>query len=147
MSELVRRRDVTQATVDAWKGRKFKLGQADCVRLAADHLRRMGHKVRLPAKGSYATLLGAQRALAKRGYADLPAALDDLGLERIAPAAARLGDLIAIPSEHRIGCLMVAIGNGRALGFHEDIVGAEILQPVEYVGAWRVSAARSEEPQ
>jgi hypothetical protein len=145
VSELVRRRDVTQATVAAWKGRKFKLGQADCVRLAADHLRRMGHKVRLPAKGSYGTLIGAQRALAKRGYADLASVLDDLGFERIAPAAARPGDLIAIPSEHAIGCLMIAVGNGRTLGFHEDVEGAEILQPVEYVGAWRVSASFSGE--
>lgn len=138
MSELLRRQQATQATVDAWRGRKFRLGHADCVRLAADHLRRMGRPVRLPAKGSYATLIGAQKALAKRGYADLPAALDDLGLERIAPAAALPGDIIALPSEHAIGCLMVAVGNGRAVGFLEDYDGAEIIQPVEYAGAWRV---------
>jgi len=138
MNDLVRRRDATQATVDAWKGKPFRLGYADCVRLAASHLRRMGRKVRLPAQGSYRTLRSAEKELAKRGYADLPAALDDMGLERIAPAAALPGDIIAIPSEHKIGCLMVAVGNGRAIGFHEDVDGAEILQPVEYVGAWRV---------
>lgn len=138
MSELVRRRDATQATVDAWKGRKFRLGQADCVRLVADHLRRMGRRVRLPAKGSYGTLIGAQKALKARGYDDLPTALDSMGFVRVAPAAALPGDIIAIPSEHAIGCLMVAVGNGRALGFHEDVEGAEILQPVEYLGAWRV---------
>ncbi|OWK29214.1 DUF6950 family protein [Sphingomonas dokdonensis] len=138
MSEAVRRRDATQATLDAWRGRKFKLGHADCVRLAADHLRRMGHKVRLPAKGKYATVRSALKELKARGYADLPAALDDMGLEQIAPAAARIGDIIAIPSEHAIGCLMVAVGNGRTLGWQEDHEGAEVFQPVEYVGAWRV---------
>jgi hypothetical protein len=97
----------------------------------------MGHKVRLPSAGSYGTLIGATKALAKRGYADLPGALDDLGLARIAPAAALPGDILAIPSEHAIGCLMVAVGNGRAIGFLEDYDGAEIIQPVEYVGAWR----------
>lgn len=138
MNELVRRRDATQATVDAWQGRKFKLGHADCVRLAADHLRRMGHTVRLPAKGRYATLRSAQKELIARGYKDLPAALDGMGFERIPPASARPGDVIAIPSEHAIGCLMVAVGNGRALGFHQDVEGAEILQPMEYEGAWRL---------
>jgi hypothetical protein len=138
MSELVRRRDATQATVDAWKGKPFRLGYADCVRLTASHLRRMGKKVRLPAQGSYRTFRSAQKALKERGYDDLPSALDGMGFERIAPAAALPGDIIAIPSDQPIGCLMVAVGNGRALGFLEDVEGAEILQPVEYVGAWRV---------
>ena len=138
MNELVRRREATQATVDAWKGKPFRLGYSDCVRLTASHLRRMGRKVRLPAQGSYRTLRSAEKALSARGYVDLPAAMDGMGFERIAPAAALPGDVIAIPSEHAIGCLMIAVGNGRALGFHENVEGAEILQPVEYVGAWRV---------
>jgi len=44
-----------------------------------------------------------------------------------------------IPGEAPLdGALTIAVGNGRVLGFHEDVSVAEILQPVEFVTAWRV---------
>jgi hypothetical protein len=33
---------------------------------------------------------------------------------------------------------MVAVGNGRTLGFHEDIPHCDILQPLIISGAWRI---------
>jgi hypothetical protein len=66
----------------------------------------------------------------------------DAHFERIAPAAAWPGDLIEIPAEERnpLGCFMVALTNGRAVGYVDGAIGAAVLQPLEYVAAWRVPA-------
>lgn len=138
MKEMLARVRAAQATLDQWKDKPFRLGRTDCVRVTASHLRRMGHRVKLPPSGSYASPRSALKALQARGYETLPAAMDGAGFERIAPAAALPGDIIAIPGDMEIGCLMVALSNGRAAGFHEDVAGVTVLQPTEYVAAWRV---------
>lgn len=138
MNEMIARVAAAQATLDQWKGKPFKLGRADCVRVAASHLRRMGHRVKLPPAGSYATARSALKALKERGFANLAEAMDGAGFERIAPAAALPGDIIAMPSLGEVGALVIALSNGRVAGFHEDIVGVEVLQPNEYIAAWRV---------
>lgn len=138
MQEMIARVAAAQATLDQWKGKPFKLGRADCVRVAASHLRRMGHRVKLPPAGSYGTPRSALKALKDRGFASLAEAMDGAGFDRIAPAAALPGDIVAIPGDMDIGCLTVAMSNGRVAGFHEDCVGVEVLQPTEYVAAWRV---------
>ncbi|MCG7350015.1 DUF6950 family protein [Sphingomonas sp. ACRSK] len=139
MSELLRRQHAAQAAVDRFKGQPLAYGKNDCVRLAAFVLRKMGHRPQLAKAGSYSTALGAARALERSGFADLAAAIDALGLPRIAPAAAWVADLILLPAEGPFGgALSVAVGNGRVLGYHEDVDGADILQPVKYVVAWRV---------
>ena len=142
MSDLIKRRDATQATLDAVKGKPFRLGRNDCARIAAAHLRRRGHQVKLPASGSYASTRTAMKALAERGFADLLAAMDGMGFERIAPAAALVGDILALPTASPIGCLAVVLTNGRALGFVDDVAEASVIQPVEYVAAWRVPYMR-----
>lgn len=129
---ILRRRDAAQATLDAYTGRPFKLGYVDCVRVAAHHLRLLGHTVRLPPQGSYRTILGARRALAKRGYASNAEAVDATGLVRKAPAAMIVGDLAMMQDSHGLGGLVIALGNGRLLGFHEDLLpkGVLVLQPL-----------------
>ncbi len=109
------------------------------LRMAASHLRRLGHQVKLPASGSYRTIRSALKALEDRGYQSLADALDAMGLERIAPAAAIVGDVLMLPAEDRLGALVIALGNGRVVGYHEEAIGAAVLQPIEYVAAWRVS--------
>lgn len=136
---MIRRQQAAQAAVDRFKGQPWELGKTDCVRLAAFVLRKMGHRPRLGKAGSYSTKLGAVRALKRAGYDSLAAALDALGLERIAPAAARVADIVMMPGEGPFdGALTVAVGNGRVLGFNEAVGTAEILQPMEFVGAWRL---------
>lgn len=137
-SDLVRRVRLAQATLDAWEGAPFRLGTRDCARLAATHLRRMGYPVRLPPAGSYATARGALRKLSERGFRNMVEAIGGMGFERIAPARALPADLIAIPSEGELGGVFVVMSNGRAFGFHEDAPGAAVIQPIEYVAAWRV---------
>lgn len=140
--ELIRRRDAAQTLLDEWQKKSFKMGERDCVRLVAHHLRRMGYKVKLPAKNSYGTLLSATKKLKALGHENLAAAVDALGLERIAPAAAIVGDIIELAGEDDggeeapISALTVAMGNGRVLGFHD--VGCVVMQPLTYRAAWRV---------
>ena len=141
--ELIKRRDAAQALLDKWQGESFRMGERDCVRMMAEHVRRMGHSVKLPPEGSYRTALGAVRKLRELGHASLADAIDSLGLERIAPASALTGDLIELRGETDDGdeaksltALTVAMGNGRVLGFHE--VGCVVMQPLEYLNAWRV---------
>ena len=137
---LIRRRDAAQATLDQWRVAPFRFGHADCVRMVASHLRRMGYRIRLPHAGAYRTANSALRALKVAGYDSLAAALDALGLARIAPAAALPGDIIQMPSEiEQIGALTVAMGNGRVVGWWGDgAAGAVVMQPTDFVAAWRV---------
>ena len=136
---MVRRRDAAQAALDRWSARPMRLGPSGCVRMVAAHLRKLGTKVRLPPSGSYRTVPGAMKALKAAGHASLAEALDAHGLERIAPAAAIVGDILMLPGVDRLGALTIALGNGRVVGWHEDVPGgATVLQPVDYVTAWRV---------
>ena len=138
MTEMERRVEAAQATLDAFKGKPFRWGRCDCARIAASHLRRMGHQVRLPASGSYGSALTAVKALRERGYQTLGDALDGMGLERIAPAAALVGDIVQGASGDALGALGVLLGNGRLLGFHEHAAGAAVLQQLAMSAAWRV---------
>jgi len=135
---FILRTRAAQATLDQWRTRPMRLGTSDCVRMTASHLRRLGHQVKLPASGSYRTVRSALKALEDRGYQSLADALDAMGLERIAPAAVIVGDVLMLPAEDRLGALVVALGNGRVVGYHEEAIGAVVLQPIEYVAAWRV---------
>ena len=136
---LVRRRNAAQLTLDTWSKRPMRLGTHDCVRMVAAHLRRLGYQVKLPPSGSYRTVNSAVKALRAAGHDSVAAALDAMGLERIAPAAAIVGDVLMLESADGLGSLTVALGNGRVAGYHDDVgAGAAVLQPVEYVAAWRV---------
>ncbi len=136
---MIQRQQAAQAAVARFKGEPWQLGKNDCVRLAAFVLRKMGHRPQLGKAGTYTTGPAALRALQRAGFNTLSEALDALGLERIAPAAARIADIVMIPGEAPLdGALTIAVGNGRVLGFHEDTGTAEILQPVEFIAAWRV---------
>lgn len=138
--EMVRRVRAAQKTLDTFRQLRFRLGRADCVRMTAFHLRLMGHQVKLPPAGSYGTLKAATAALTAAGYANLREAMDGLGFERIAPAAALVADVIEIPAEADIGGLNVMLSNGRSCGFHQDARCAAVLQAREVLSAWRVPA-------
>lgn len=128
-----------QRAHDRFFGMRFKWSTGNCGVMIAWHLRAVGVPIKAAAKaGTYNSLAGAQRALNRLGYATL-GEMADAHLERIAPAMALPSDIIEIPAEDRnpLGCLTIALGNGRVLGFI-DVGGCAVLQPHEYVAAWRV---------
>lgn len=139
-SPILKRRDAAQATLDRFKDVPFKWGKNDCVRLVAFHLRKLGINPKLANAGSYGSLLGAKRALARAGFATIAEAVDSLGFERITPAAAAVGDIIEWPAENELGALAIAVGNGRVVAYHQDAEGAAVLQLLQFVTAWRVPA-------
>ena len=106
--------------------------------MTASHLRLLGYKVKLPPAGSYRTVASAVKRLQIAGYASISDALDALGLERIAPARAIMGDVILMPAEHELGALVICMGNGRVAGWHDDVAGGVVvMQPLMMTAAWR----------
>lgn len=136
--DAIERKEIVEAAIATFQGPVFRPGKYDCVRLAAFVLRKRGHKPRLGRGGSYSSMLGAKRALARAGFASLEAALDSLKLPRIPPAAALPGDIILVPGEGDLDALHVAVSNGRTLAYHADLPSADILQPTAFIAAWRV---------
>lgn len=130
-----------QATLDRFKDRELRYGVNDCVRMTAMHIRRLGWSVPLPNCGSYRSAASGLKRLRELGHDNLAGALDALGFPRIAPAAAVVGDVLLLPGDDRIGALAIALGNGRAIGYHEDAAGAIVLQPLAIESAWRIDPA------
>ena len=120
-SPLQRRVDIAQEALDAYVGKPFAWGSADCVRLAVFVLRKAGFHPGLAKFGEYSSEAGARRALRHAKMATLADAVDDVGLMRIAPASALPCDLIAFPGEGELQGLAVALGNRRVLGFTESV--------------------------
>lgn len=133
---LAERAAATDITKNWFVGRPFKFGVSDCACIVVFHLRGMGWKIATPKKG-WDTPEQLARALKRFGGTGA-AALDKIGLERIAPARVIIGDVVELPSDHRLGAFAIYAGNGRTLGFHEGAEGACIMQPtVPLVAAWR----------
>ncbi len=125
-----------QACIDRFNGKAYEPGKRDCAILAAHLLHQYGVAVPVMKGLRYSTEAGAVRALKRTGCRDIMEAVDRIGLERIAPAAARTGDLVGLPCEGPWGCaLTVAVGNGRVFGFLDG--RAQVVQPHAFVTAWR----------
>jgi hypothetical protein len=127
---LIERMLATQKTVDSFKGRKFTNGTADCVQLVLAHARHMGRKI----YGSTKTAAGALRQL---GFGNLSEAMDK-HFRRVDRHQVMISDIVEMPGDNGFSSLSVAVGNGRALGFHESIPHCDVLQPVLISGAWRI---------
>jgi hypothetical protein len=139
--DLPARQAITGETIKRWQGRAFAWGTADCARLVLCHLKRCGARPALGTAGTWRSALGAARALGRAGFANLGEALDAVGLPRIAPAFAMIGDVVQLPSPDRFEALGIVLGNGRVLAWIEgaDDHGCTVLQPLlPPLAAWRV---------
>lgn len=132
-----RKRAAAQACIDRFNRKPYAPGKRDCVRLAAHLLHHVGHGVPLLKGHRWTSETGGLRVMRRLGFACLVDAVDATGLERIAPARAVTGDLVALPAEGPFGCaLTVAVGNGRLLGFLDG--RCQVVEPKDFVAAWRV---------
>ena len=138
------RKRAAQACIDRFNQRPYKPGIRDCPRLVLYNLHRLHVPVPFAAKLKWKSESDGLRVLKGLGFANLIDAVDALGLPRIAPAMARLGDIIALPTDHKVGALSVAVGNGRVLGFTDHSPNGEIIEQLEFLTdalgpcAWRV---------
>ena len=127
-----------QSCIDRFNGKAYEPGKRDCAILAAHLLHQYGVPVPIMRGLKYKTEAGAMRALKRTGCKDVVEAVDTLGLERIAPASARTGDLVGMPCDGPWGCaLTVAVGNGRVFGFLDGV--AQVQIPSAFVAAWRAT--------
>ncbi|MGN6208841.1 DUF6950 family protein [Asticcacaulis sp.] len=133
--EMVHRIACASETVAQYIDARFQWGRKDCARMCAAHVRRMGHTVSLVKAGDYSSLKGAKAALKRAGFDTLEAALD-ARFDRIAPAAALPGDIIALPSDHELPALAVRLSNNAVL--HTSNGGFAVSEPLAFVAAWRV---------
>lgn len=125
-----------QSCIDRFNGKAYEPGKRDCAILAAHLLHQYGVPVPIMKGLKYKTEAGAMRALKRTGCKDVVEAVDTLGLERIAPASARTGDLVGMPCDGPWGCaLTVAVGNGRVFGFIDGLCA--VFEPKEFITAWR----------
>ena len=141
MSEMLRRAATTQSCMDRFNGKAMDWKARHCGKLAAHSMHGMGRSAVPLNRCRSVTPAGALRYIRKAGFEDLVALMDATGLDRIPPAAARPGDIIALPSEpgDGFGCsLTVALDNGRVLGCNPVTGAIEPMIPLLFVAAWRV---------
>lgn len=144
MHEMLKRAAVTQACMDRFAGKPLDWKARHCGKLAAHAMHGLGRSAKLLNACRAETAKGAAAYLKREGFASLAELMDATGLERIAPAAARPGDIIAMPvaDDDPFGCsLAIALDNGRILGFQADETGEKVCQvlvPHEFLTAWRV---------
>lgn len=132
-----RKAQAAQACIDRFAGKAYAPGKRDCATLACHLLHKVGRGVPFLRGHRWTTEMGALRVLRRLGHSTLLEAVDAVGLERIAPARAMAGDLIAVPADGEFGCALgVCIGNGRVLGFLEG--RCQVVQPKDVLTAWRV---------
>lgn len=135
MHVMIRRQQAVEATVQRFAGRPLAYGRDDCARMAAFLVKRLGVKVRLAKMPRYASAVGAARALATLGVADLAEVVDLAGLPRIAPARAVVGDLLGLPGPDDTVALHVCLGAGTSFGLVDGVFQPGRVHQV--LTAWR----------
>jgi hypothetical protein len=121
-----------------FRGGPLVWGRTDCVRILAFTMRHMRSPMSLARAGSYSSAAGAAKALLRAGHDTLEDGLDARGLTRITPARAVPADVLAMPAGGALSALWIVLGNGSALGYHEDSPVCEAIE-VNYgaaLGAW-----------
>lgn len=133
-----RRRDAVEACQALIVGKPYKPGTRDCLKLLLKAVRSMGGSTTVAKGAKYSTEAGALRELKKRGFDDLPSAIDAAGLVRIAPSAALPADILGLRTAESAFGIAVAVyaGNGKAVTFTEGfgVTGKLMETPVM---AWR----------
>lgn len=137
---MIRRVAAAQACIDRFSGKAYDpASNRDCIKLTLHAMRKMGRSTGILKGKRYTTEAGGVKVMRSLGFKNLIEALDGAGLERIPPAAALPGDIIALETEadSPFGCaLTVAVGNGRVIGFSGGV--GQVMQPLAYLTAWRV---------
>lgn len=141
--DLLYRTACAELTLAQFITMPFAWGRHDCARMTAAHVRRMGHAVSLAMFGGYTSLNGARRALKRAGYDSLEAVLD-ARFDRIAPASAWVGDIVAMEGKDGLAALAVRLSNGRILCTHNG--GFAIAHPKVMLAAWRIPCLITEVP-
>lgn len=141
---MTRRKDAAQACLTRFADKPYEVGKRDCTKMALHLLHKLSIRAAFAKGVRYSSEIGGVKFLKRSGFDTLIQAVDGLGLLRIAPAAALVGDLVALPTTSPLGSLAVCVGPGQLLAYGEDFAGATVIGQVkQYVDdadgpcAWR----------
>lgn len=137
MTDQTKRGAAVAACLARFNGKAYAPGKVDDVRMAAHLLHHLGIAVPVLKGCKWDCERSGMRLLKRKGFDDLHAAVDTLGLPRIGWASARIGDLIALPSTCGVGALAIHTGNGAMLTFLDGHDGAVVARIVDALHAWR----------
>lgn len=138
MTPLERRHTAIEATMARYRDRPFQWGKVDCAKVAAFHLKKLGHKILISKAGAYSSPIGAARALKRLGYANLAEMAAGVGLTPIPYSRMLLGDIAEVEGDTPLGAIGIYAGNGNLFCFHEDHPGLVTFQPNNILRAWSV---------
>lgn len=139
---LAERAQATETVVTRFRDKPFDWRTSGtCIHLFRAQAVAMGHQ--LPPVRRFRSALGAKRALADLGHANVVALIDALlPGARIAPAEMLVGDVGVLPGEQGFDAVVICAG-AKVLGWH----GADLsrLVPIEvcrgeFLAAWRLGA-------
>lgn len=125
--------------VQAWEGRAYQLGTADCGLFAAACLEAVTGERLWPKLGAYKSEAGLVRALARAGFDSLDAACSSVLGEPLPPLMAHRGDVVSDG-----GALGVMTGAG-PLVFSE--AGMVLIERADLVACWPTGRADPACPQ
>lgn len=134
-SKLVTRVDVTNATRLKYLKKPLDWGDADCLHMVRSHVVKFGHA--LPKIPRYNSPTSAIRALKKAGFDDLGDVMDSI-LPRTSPSSALVGDVMLMEGNNGLDALVILVGGGNVMGWHEDAGGLVTIIPTEIKAAWSV---------
>lgn len=138
MNPMIRRARAAQGCIDRFAGKAYDpRAHRDCAYMIRHALHLLGRRVGQGKLPHYETDAGGIRALRKMGHKNLIEAVDALGLPRIPAASALTADIVALPSDHPMGALALAVGNGRLLAYLDGEQGAVIIEPHDFICGWR----------
>ena len=138
MTPLERRHAAIEATMARYRDKPFQWGKVDCAKVAAFHLKKLGHRILISKAGSYQSPLGAARAIRRLGYSTLAEMADGIGLTPIPYSRMLLGDIAEVEGESAIGAIGIYAGNGNIFCFHQDHPGLVTMTPNVILRAWSV---------
>lgn len=138
MIDLEARRVATEKVIAKYRDRRFdwRTG-ATCLHLLGAQLRAMGRRPR--AVPRFRSAIGARRAMAQAGFADVAAVVDSVLPLRIPPAMMVVGDIGLLPGEPGgFDAIVICVG-GKMLGWHERADGLAVIDaPLsDFIAAWR----------
>lgn len=136
---LADRAKATGTVIDRFRGKPFAWDTSgNCIHLARAQAKALKVKG-VPTVPTFRTPLGARKALRKKGFDTMEALMDSL-FPRIAPARMIVGDIGMVPGEAPFNALVVSVGGGKVVGWHEasDVLEVIKLSKADYVAAWAV---------
>lgn len=121
------------AVIEAWRGRDYALGTADCGLFAAECVEAVAGERLWPDMGAYRTEAGLAKALKRAGFADLDAAASSRLGAMLPPLMAHRGDVVTD------GQALGVLGFDGPMVFSHD--GLVLVERASLTGCWAVGRA------